>query len=79
MLPHRFRVAAEGHGSIALELLNLADAMDAITVPLGNGALISGIGRWIKASSPSTRLVGVCASGADAMEKSWRQKATVVR
>lgn len=61
---------AEGAGTIAVELASLD--LDAILVPVGNGALISGIGRWLKEHSPRTRIVGVCAEGAPAMEVSWR-------
>lgn len=63
--------AAEGAGTIALELLE-REIPDVILVPLGNGALLTGIARWTKAVSPATRVIGVQARGADAMEKSWR-------
>ncbi|MGV9848287.1 threonine ammonia-lyase [Streptomyces sp. NPDC003442] len=61
---------AEGAGTIAVELAPLG--LDAIVVPVGNGALISGIGCWTKARSPRTRIIGVCAAGAPAMATSWR-------
>ena len=64
--------AAEGAGTIAVELLSGPERPEAILVPLGNGALLTGIARWAKAASPSTEIIGVQASGADAMEKSWR-------
>ena len=32
--------------------------MDVLLVPVGNGALISGIGRWMKARNPQTRSSG---------------------
>jgi threonine dehydratase len=41
-------------------------------VPLGNGALLTGVARWAKAADPAIRIIGVQAQGADAMEKSWR-------
>lgn len=63
---------AEGHGSIALELLERGDAFDSLIVPVGNGSLINGLGRWFKAASPATRIIGVCAASAPAMEQSWR-------
>lgn len=63
---------SEGAGTIALELLARDDAYDAIVVPLGNGALLNGMARWIKAVSPATRVVGVVANGAPAMADSWR-------
>jgi threonine dehydratase len=61
---------AEGAGTIAVELGPLG--LDALLVPVGNGALISGIGYWMKARSPGTRVIGVCAAGAPAMAASWR-------
>jgi threonine dehydratase len=61
---------AEGAGSIGVELAALA--IDTLLVPVGNGALISGVGRWLKATAPDTRIVGVCAAGAPAMADSWR-------
>jgi threonine dehydratase len=60
---------AEGHGTIAIELLR-AGTLDTIVVQVGDGALICGIARWLKAQSPSTYVVGVCASGAPAMKLS---------
>jgi threonine dehydratase len=50
---------------------------EVIFVPVGNGALISGIGCWMKARSPGTRIVGVCAAGAPAMAESWRRGSLV--
>jgi threonine dehydratase len=61
---------AEGAGTIAVELAPLD--LDAVIVPVGNGALISGIGSWLKAHSPRTRIVGVCAEAAPSMAISWR-------
>jgi threonine dehydratase len=60
---------AEGHGTIGIELLR-AGTLDTVVVQIGDGALISGIARWLKAQSPATRIVGVCASGAPAMKLS---------
>ena len=63
---------AEGAGTIALELLRDEAAFDAFLVPLGNGALITGIGAWTKHKAPQTRVIGVAARGAPSMERSWR-------
>jgi threonine dehydratase len=60
---------AEGHGTIGIELLR-AGTLDTVVVQVGDGALISGIARWVKSQSPETRVVGVCASGAPAMRQS---------
>lgn len=62
---------SEGAGSIAVELLRGGAVFDAILVPLGNGALLNGIARWVKAASPATRVIGVCAEGAPAMRESF--------
>ncbi|MEI7599714.1 MAG: pyridoxal-phosphate dependent enzyme [Aestuariivirga sp.] len=64
--------AAEGAATIALELLAGPDKPDVLAIPLGNGALLTGIARWAKAAHPGIEVIGVQASGADAMEKSWR-------
>jgi peptide deformylase len=63
---------SEGAGTIGVELLAGGDAFDAVLVPLGNGALLNGIARWIKAASPATRVIGVCSRGAPAMAESFR-------
>ncbi len=64
---------AEGAGTIALELCRWPEPLDALLVPLGNGALLSGVGAWIKAHAPSTEVIGVCAEGAPAMALSLRE------
>ena len=64
---------AEGAGSIAIELLSERPALDAIVLPLGNGSLLNGNARWVKAASPATRMIGVCAAGADAMLTSFER------
>jgi threonine dehydratase len=63
---------AEGAGTIGSELLRWPERFDALLVPVGDGALLGGIGTWVKAHSPTTRLIGVCAAGSPAMERSWR-------
>ena len=64
---------AEGAGTIGLELTAQgASALDAIIVPLGNGAMINGIATAIKARSPATEVIAVQADGAPAMIESWR-------
>lgn len=67
---------SEGAGSIGVELTS-SGSLDAIFVPLGNGALLGGVATWIKHASPGTRVLGVCATGADAMERSWRTHSIV--
>jgi threonine dehydratase len=62
---------AEGAGTIALEMDAAGALGDLVLVPVGNGSLINGIGTWIKARHPTTRVVGVTAAGAPAMARSW--------
>jgi len=64
---------SEGAGSIAVELLAHGDAFDVVVVPLGDGALLNGVARWIKAASPATRVIGACSRGAPAMAEAWRR------
>ena len=68
---------SEGAGTMAVELLRWPEAFDAIVAPLGNGALLSGIGTWCKAYAPATRIIGACMNGAPAMEQSWRARQTI--
>jgi threonine dehydratase/peptide deformylase len=63
---------SEGHGTIGMELLARGAAFDAVVLPLGNGALLAGVARWLKAASPATQVFGVCAEAAPSMERSWR-------
>lgn len=71
------REIGEGHGTIAMELLARGEHFDSVLVPLGNGALLNGMGRWIKAASPATRVIGVCAARAPSMQRSWRDGRSV--
>ena len=63
---------AEGAGSLAVELAAWREPIDVVYVPVGNGALVTGVGRWLKAHAPQTQVVGVCATGAPAMVNSWQ-------
>lgn len=67
----------EGAGTIARELLTYKEPIDIVYVALGNGALLTGIARWIKAFSPSTQVVGVVAEGASCMADSFSQNKVV--
>lgn len=68
---------AQGAATIAIEV---GDAVEAgalpapvvASVPVGNGALINGVGSWIKATMPGCAVVGIQAEAAAAMTLSWR-------
>lgn len=68
-----------GAGTIALELSDAMaggdlPAFDRFYVPVGNGALIGGIGTWFRSTSSAPRVIGVQAVGAPAMTLSWRER-----
>lgn len=63
---------SEGAGTIAVEICRWPHSFDFALVPLGNGALLAGIATWMKAHSPGTRVIGVCATGAPSMATSLR-------
>lgn len=60
---------AQGAGTIALELLDGA-RFDAMVVPLGNGALLAGIGSVLRHLAPHTEIIAVVARSASAMKQS---------
>ena len=70
---HPFDDAAiiAGQGTVALEMLEDADNLQAVVVPIGGGGLISGIATAAKALKPEIEIVGVeaaaYASTADAL------------
>src|SRR4029450_9615666 len=66
----------EGAGTIGMELLN-AGPFDAIVLPVGDGALIAGVARWVEDRAPGPRVIGVGATGAPSMAMSWRARTPV--
>jgi threonine dehydratase len=65
-----------GAATLALELTDAVEtgvlpALTIASVPVGNGALINGVGSWLRHASPATRVVGVQAEVADAMTRSF--------
>jgi threonine dehydratase len=67
----------EGAGTMALEWLAFPERLDALFVPLGNGAMLAGVATVVKARMPETAVVAVSASGAPAMVESL-QSGTLV-
>ena len=59
-----------GQGTIALEIINDLDNIDAIVVPIGGGGLISGIAYTAKQIRPSIKIYGVQVGGAPSMYNS---------
>ena len=59
----------EGQGTIGREIMEQAkEKLDYIFVPIGGGGLASGLGAYIKAVSPETKIIGVEPGGAPCMK-----------
>jgi len=65
---HRHVIA--GQGTIGLEMVEQADEIGTVVVPVGGGGLISGIAAALRASLDDVRIVGVQAKGAAAFPPS---------
>ena len=63
----------DGYAAIGEEIVDqLDDAPAAVVVPVGNGALLAGVGRSLGERSPDTQRIGVVSAGAPVMALSWR-------
>ena len=62
----------EGAGTMGLEWLAFPERLDALFIPLGNGAMLAGIATVVKARMPQTAVIAVAATGAPAMVESLR-------
>lgn len=63
-----------GQGTVALEMLEARDDLDAIVVPVGGGGLIAGMAVCVNALSLKTKVIGVASQGAPAMKQSFDSK-----
>ncbi len=61
-----------GAGTVGLEILEQADSIDAVIVPIGGGGLISGIATAIKAKRPETQIIGVQSEVSPEVYESWK-------
>lgn len=62
-----------GQGTIALEILNSLDDIDAIVVPIGGGGLAAGVAFTVKQIKPEVKVYGVQVSGAPSMYNSIKK------
>jgi len=60
-----------GQGTVGLELLEQLPETRQVVVPAGGGGLLAGIAAAVKGLRPDVRVVGVQASGADALARSF--------
>jgi threonine dehydratase len=58
---------AEGAGTIGLELAAAVSGIDVAIVPLGNGALLAGVGAALRFAAPGIKIVAVVAKAAPCM------------
>ena len=66
-----------GQGTVALDILNKCDELDAVLVPVGGGGLIAGMSSAFKAINPNIEVIGVTAQGAPAFKKSFESKTAI--
>jgi len=60
-----------GQGTVAIEILQeMEEEIDFLFLGIGGGGLASGVGTYVKAISPSTRIIGVEPAGAPSMKQS---------
>jgi len=63
-----------GQGTVALEMLEDQNDLDAIVVPVGGGGLISGMAVAVNAIDSNIKVIGIAARGAPAMKESFDSK-----
>ncbi len=62
--PYADDAVKAGQGTMGIEILEDAPAMDAVVVPIGGGGMISGIATAVKAARPDIRVIGAEPAGA---------------
>lgn len=68
--PFNDEILIAGQGTVALEIFEEIEDIDAIVVPIGGGGLISGIAFVAKSLNPNCKIYGVEAESANAMKLS---------
>lgn len=63
-----------GQGTLALDILDKCQDLDAVVIPVGGGGLISGMAAAIKSIDPRIEVIGVSAKGAPALKNSFDLK-----
>lgn len=60
-----------GQGTLALDILDKCEDLDAVLIPVGGGGLISGMASAIKSINPKIKVIGIGATGAPALKNSY--------
>ncbi|MES3162239.1 MAG: threonine ammonia-lyase [Halorubrum sp.] len=68
-----------GQGTIGVEVLDAAPAVDTVLVPVGGGGLAAGVATAIDARAPAVRVVGVQTEGASTLAESLTAGELVTR
>ncbi|MCL2837717.1 MAG: threonine ammonia-lyase [Oscillospiraceae bacterium] len=66
-----------GQATVAMEILQDLPDAEAIVVPAGGGGLLAGVAYYVKTLRPDIKVIGVQASGAPAIKKSFDAKKLV--
>ena len=66
-----------GQGTVALEMLEDIEDLDALVIPVGGGGLIAGMSVAAKELSPEIKIIAVSAQGAPAMKNSYDAKKAI--
>jgi threonine dehydratase len=75
--PYDHRDVIAGQGTVALELAQAVEDLDAVIVPVGGGGLISGIGVAMAAVRPSCRVIGIEPEAGDDARRSMAEGSIV--
>ncbi len=66
-----------GQGTVALDILDKCDELDAVLIPVGGGGLIAGMASVFKSINPNIEVIGVSALGAPAFKNSFENKCAI--
>lgn len=67
-----------GQASVAIEILEQRQQIDAVFIPVGGGGLIAGMSLWIKQNRPEIKIIGVEPDDAACMYEALRANKRVV-
>lgn len=68
----------EGQGTVAIEIIRqMTIPIDYVILPVGGGGLAAGVSSYIKAVSPSTKIIGVEPLGAPSLTEALKKKKVI--
>jgi threonine dehydratase len=66
-----------GQGTVALEMFEEQQDLEALIIPVGGGGLIAGMAEYSKALYPQCKIIAISAQGASAMHDSFHAKRAI--